>query len=453
MGLANAARNNVRAIGSNYVRDNSGTRLATPAERSAIQSVGQDRFNRVMRNESGAGEPDVTQRQRYFDDRSARRTLGVEAHARAKEGELRALGGPYMSENGQTRLATPEERQLVNEIGQSRFNRLFSRQPQSGAAPASQAQQSGGPGYDEPSGERRSLGSQMRQAFSDSYEQHMADARVPLIRDQSGRVVPDSEDGKTARATMGDEEYGAKASRQIRYMGSGAWANVGGRPTPLSADQSHARSVMGNEEFSRSMDRSIRSTGVRDEQGRSLIMDEGEQRAATRAEQQLLDDQSFGEGRFNRMMGERGQFMGEGNFVRDNGTPRIASRNESALLGQVGEERFNDVMGRRFEDAGTGYRVDAMPTRGQVIEQARTDTARIARAVGDAGGEAVDRGRDAIQDSGLRAGGLADVGSGMREEIRGEEQPQAYDAQRAARSERRRRAGNSEFFGMKTDME
>lgn len=455
-GLANAARNNVRAIGSNYVRDDNGTRLATPAERSAIQTVGQDRFNTVVRNEAGDEGRDITQRQNYFDDRSARRALGEERYAEAKEGELRSLDGPYMSENGQTRLATPEERRLVSDMGQSRFNRIFGRQPSSAveATPATSATSQGdAAGYEDDTSGRSSVGSQMREAFRDSYAQHMADARVPLIRDQSGRVVPDSEDGKTARATLGDEEYGAKAARQIRYMGSGSWANVGGRPTPLSADQSYARNVMGDEEFSRSMDRNIRSTGVRDEQNRSLIMDNGEQRAATVAEQKLLDDGNFGEGRFNRLMGERGQFMGEGDFVRDNGTPRLASRNESALLGQVGEERFNDVMGRRFEDAGTGYRVDAMPTRGQVIDQVRGDTARIAREVRDVGGEVVDRGRDAIQDTGLRAGGLADVGGGMREDIRGKEQPQAYDAQRAARSERRSREGNNEFFGMKTDME
>ena len=93
---------------------------------------------------------------------------------------------------------------------------------------------------------------------------------MPLIRDQSGRVVPDSEDGKTARATLGDEEYGAKAARQIRYMGSGAWANVGGGRqlfllTRATLECDGRRGVLpqpGSEHPQH---------GVRDEQNRSLI--------------------------------------------------------------------------------------------------------------------------------------------------------------------------------------
>ncbi len=451
-GLASAAQENLRAVNSNYVRDDNGVRLANPAERNAIRTVGPDRFNDVMRNEVQIGGG-LSARQSYFDDRNARNSLGDEAYDRAKEGQLQSLGGPYMSENGHTRFATPEERKLLKDMGQSRFNRLFGPRPEAGTTEEAGVNQGVVPGYEDAPSGRASLGSQMRQAMGEGYAEYMEGARVPLIRDQSGRVVPDSEDGKTARGTLGDDEYAAKASRQIRYMGSGAWANVGGRPTPLSSDQSYARSVMGNEEFARSLNRSIRSTGVRDSESRSLVMDEGTQRAATPAEQRLLDDQRFGEGRFNRMMGERAQFMGEGDFVRDNGTPRLASQNESRLLGQMGEERFNDVMGRRFEEAGTGYRVDAMPTREQVVGQARDDTIRIAREVRDRGGEVSERARDAIQDTGIRAGGLGDVGRGVREDMRGEERPQPYDAQRASRSERRRREPNGEFYGMRTDME
>ncbi len=451
-GLASAAQRNLRAVNSNYVRDENGMRLANPAERNAIRTIGTDRFNDVLRNEA-QGEGGLSARQAYFDDRNARETLGEDAYDRAKEGQLRSLGGPYVSENGQSRFATPEERKLLDDMGQSRFNRLFGPRPETGTDGQAGASQAVGPAYEDAPSSRRSLGSQIREAMREGYTEHMEGARVPLIRDQSGRVVPDSEDGKTARGTLGDDEYAAKASRQIRFMGSGAWANVGGRPTPLSSDQSYARNVMGNEEFARSLNRSIRSTGTRDGEGRSLVTDEGTQRPATAAEQRLLDDQSFGEGRFNRMMGERAQFMGEGDFVRDNGTPRLASQNESRLLGQVGEERFNDVMGRRFEEAGTGYRVDAMPTREQVVGQARDDTVRIAREVRERGSEVTERTRDAIQDTGIRAGGLGDVGRGVREELRGEERPQAYDAQRASRTERRRREPNGEFYGMRTDME
>lgn len=452
-GLASAARDNLRAVNEDYVRDENGMRLANPAERNAIRTIGPDRFNDVMRNEA-QGAKGLSARQAYFDDRNARQTLGEGGYDRAKEGRLQSLGGPYVSEDGQTRFATPEERQLLADMGQSRFNRLFAPQPDARASEEpGTAQIQGGASFGDAPDSGRSLGSQMRQAIREGYTEHMEGARVPLIRDQAGRVVPDSEDGKTARGTLGDEEYGAKASRQIRYMGSGAWANVGGRPTPLSSDQSHARSLMGDDEFARSLNRSLRSTGARDGDGRSLVRDEGTQRPATPAEQRLLDDPRFGEGRFNRMMGERAQFMGEGDFVRDNGTPRLASRNESRLLGQVGEERFNDVMGRRFEEAGTGYRVDAMPTREQMVGQAREDTTRIAREVRERGSEVSERARDAIQDTGIRAGGLGDVGRGVREDLRGKEPPQTYDAQRASRSERRRGEPSGEFYGMRTDME
>ena len=127
----------------------------------------------MVRNEAGEGGGSiVTQRQTYFDDRNARRTLGDEGYTKAKEGELRSLGGPYMSENGQTRLATPEERQLVGDMGQSRFNRIFARQPSSSAVEAAPAQQGASQGdaagYEDDTGGRRSIGSQMREAFRDS---------------------------------------------------------------------------------------------------------------------------------------------------------------------------------------------------------------------------------------------------------------------------------------------
>ena len=451
-GLASAAQGNLRAINSNYVRDDNGMRLANPAERNAIRTVGTDSFNNVMRDETEGGRG-LSERQSYLDGRNARDTLGDDAYDRAREAQLRSLGGPYMSDSGQTRFATPEERKLLGDMGRSRFNRLFGPRPEARTTGQAGVSQAVGAGYEDTPSSRPSLGSQLREAMREGYTEHMEGARVPLIRDQSGRVVPESEDGKTARGTLGGDEYAAKASRQIRYMGSGAWANVGGRPTPLSSDQSYARNVMGNDEFARSLNRSIRSTGTRDGEGRSLVTDEGTQRPATSAEQRLLDDESFGGGRFNRMMGERAQFMGEGDFVRDNGTPRLASQNESRLLGQVGEERFNDVMGRRFEEAGTGYRVDAMPTREQVVGQARDDTVRIAREVRERGSEVTEGTRDAIQGTGIRTGGLGDIGRGVREEMRGEERPQAYDAQRASRSERRRRESSGEFYGMKTDME
>ena len=133
----------------------------------------------------------------------------------------------------------------------------------------------------------------------------------------------------------------------------------------------YSRSVMGDEAFGRAMDGSLRTQGHRNDQGEYLVTENGQRRTATAAESSLIAPGGLGVQGFNGAMGSRSQFVGEGNFVRDEGTTRLATEGESKLLDQVGERRFNDVMQRRVEDAGGGYRVDPMPSAGEMMEQAR----------------------------------------------------------------------------------
>ena len=462
-GLRTAQGNNVRAVNENFVNENGSIRRPNEGERSAIRTLGPDRFNDVMR--SGAEQsPDITARQSYFDDRRARNALGPEGYDRAA-GQLMNVGGPYMVDAGQTRIATPAEKKLLDHMGQERFNNVFSRDAEGADEPGGDGgrpgdgadDQSGGQGYqeEEETGRFSDARQQIGQSFTAGYRGHMDSARVPLISDARGRLMPETSEGLIAKRTLGEEEYQATADRQISYVGSGAWANVGGQRRPLSAEQSYARRMMGDQEFSRSMDRTIHSEGKRDGEGRSLVSDNGEERPATRAEQRLMSDDGLGESRFNRVMGERSQFMGEGNFVRDNNTVRLASQNESKLLDQVKEGRFNDVMGRRFADGGTGYKVDTMPSRQEVFRQVTEDTGRAVRGAREQGGEAIERGREVIQDTGFRGtGGLGDVGESVGEEVRGDRRPASYDAARGRRAERsQRESPNPQFYGMRTDME
>ena len=169
--------------------------------------------------------------------------------------------------------------------------------------------------------------------------------------------------------------------------------------------------------------------------------------AATPAESRLIAPEQLGVQGFNRAMGSRSQFMGEGDFVRDEGTTRIASENESRLLSQVGEQRFNDVMGRRIENAGEGYRVDTMPETGEVLQQVGRDSARLAREAREGGERVVERGRE-LAEEGRGTGfsqGLGDWGRSAAHELGGREERPPYDAQRVENDEQRRR-----YYGMRS---
>lgn len=377
--------------------------------------------------------------------------MGEGAFTQARREGLTALGGPYVLRGGQTRLATATERQLVSDMGRERFNRIFNPPPAPAAAGSSAAGDSPAErvsrGTDDPGTERPSVMGQMGRAFREGYSGYMERARVTLVRDvDSDRVSPETSEGHVARQTLG-EEFQETAGRRIRYVGSGAWQNTGGAIRPLTGEQVHARAVMGEEDFTRAMDSSIRTQGQRNSQGEYMVTENGQQRTATPAEARLIAPDQLGVQGFNRAMGTRSQFMGEGVFVRDEGTTRIATENESRLLNQVGEQRFNEVMGRRIEDAGEGYRVDTMPETGEVLQQAGRDSARLAREAREGGERIVERGRE-LAEEGRRtrfSQGLGDWGRSTAQELGGREDRPPYDAQRVENDEQRRR-----YYGMRS---
>ena len=450
-----ARASRVRALNDNYVRDGGSMRSATPAERRLISEMGRERFNQAFSAQTaGAQAAAIPQRQTYFDSRQARTEMGEEKFAEAREGRLTALQGPYVSQGGRTRLGTPEERRLISDMGRERFNRVFSPAPAQPVVPAGDAdgaqaeRVSDGP--DDLQSGRPSVFGQMRQAYREGYSGYMAQSRVQLVRDiDSDRMMPETSEGHVARETLG-EEFQETAGRRIRYMGSGAWQNTGGSIRPLSGEQMHARSVMDNEEFTRAMNSSIRTQGQQNSQGEYLVSENGQQRVATPAESRLLAPDQLGVQGFNRAMGSQSRFFGEGDFVRDEGTTRLATSRESQLLGQVGEQRFNDVMGRRTEEAGQGYRADAMPEGREILEQARGDSARLARGAREGGERLAERGRT-LADEGRRTGfsrGLADWGRSAGQELSGQEERPPYDAQRVENEEQRRR-----YYGMRSPEE
>ena len=444
----------VVAVNDSYVAEGWAVRPATAAERRVIGDMGRDRFNQVFSaRRAGAETASIPQRQTYFDARKARSEMGESAFSKARHEGLSALGGPYVLHGGQTRLATATERQLVSDMGQERFNRVFS--PQSAASEAASSEGSNmeragrveGGTEDADTG-RPSVVRQMGQAFREGYGGYMEQARVPLVRDlATGNVTPESGDGNVARQTLGEQEYWDSAGRRIQYVGTGAWQNTGGAIRPLTSEQMYARSLMGEEEFGRAMDGSVRTQGQRNDQGEYLVTENGQQRTATQAESSLIAPDGLGVQGFNRAMGSRSQYIGEGNFVRDEGTTRLATEGESRLLDQVGERRFNDVMQRRIEDAGGGYRVDQMPTMGEVAEQAREDSSRLAGEARQGGERLMERGRELADEAGRArmAHGLGDWGRSAAQELSGREGRPPYDAHRVQNAEERRR-----YYGMRS---
>ncbi len=444
----------VVAVNDNYVAEGWSVRPATAAERRVIGDIGRDRFNQVFSaRRAGAETASIPQRQTYFDATQARSEMGEDAFTQARQDGLVALGGPYVLQGGQTRLATATERQLVSDMGQERFNRVFSAQraaSEAGSTEGSTVERAGRVegGTEDVGTGRPSVLRQMGQAFREGYGGYMEQARMPLVRDvATGNVTPESGDGNVARQTLGEQEYWDTAGRRIQYVGTGAWQNTGGAIRPLTSEQMYARSVMGEEEFGRAMDGSVRTQGQRDDQGEYLVTENGQQRTATAAESSLIAPEGLGIRGFNTVMGSRSQFIGEGNFVRDEGTTRLATEGESRLLDQIGERRFNDVMQRRVEDAGGGYRVDQMPTMGEVVEQARGDSRRLAGEAREGGGRLMERGRELVDEAGRARmpQGLGDWGRSAAQDISGRQERPPYDAHRVQNAEERRR-----YYGMRS---
>ena len=445
-----ASGSGIRAVNDNYVTDGGSVRAATSAERRVISDLGRRRFNRLFSAQpTGLRREVIPQRQTYVDYLQARRAMGEQNFVDARDGQLTALQGAYVAQGGRTRLAKPVEQQLIADMGRERFNRVFNPPPSvsdaSDVTNVSGGQVSGE--RDDPGAERPSALGQMGQAFREGYSGYMEQARVRLVRDMdSDRIAPETSEGHVARQTLG-EEFRETAGRRIHYVGSGAWQNSGGAIRPLTGEQVHARSVMGDEEFSRAMDSSVRTQGHRNGQGEYLVAENGQQRVATPAEARLIAPDQLGVQGFNRAMGTRSQFMGEGNFVRDEGTTRMATENESRLLNQVGERRFNEVMERRIEDAGEGYRVDTMPDSQEIVEQAGRDSARLARGAREGSERIVERGRE-LAGEGRRTGfsqGLADWGRSASRELGGRSSHPPYDARRVDNDEQRRR-----YYGMRS---
>ena len=442
----------IRAVTDRYVTEDGTVRSATSAERRVIGDMGRERFNRVFSAPRVAPAP-IPERQTYFDSRQASSEMGEQSFAQARREGLASIGGPYVAHSGQTRLATPAERRLISDMGRERFNRVFSSPqsaPGTGSPEEATAEQTGhvegGPG--DAGADHPSVLSQMGQAFREGYGGFMERARVPLVRDlATGNIAPESGDGNVARQTLGEQEYWDTAGRRIQYVGSGAWQNTGGAIRPLTSEQMYSRSVMGDEAFGRAMDGSLRTQGHRNDQGEYMVTENGQRRTATPAESSLIAPGGLGVQGFNRAMGSRSQFIGEGNFVRDEGTTRLATEGESKLLDQVGERRFNDVMQRRVEDAGGGYRVDPMPSAGEMMEQARGDSARLAGQAREGGDRLIERGRGLADGAGRArmSQGLGDWGRSAGQELSGREARPPYDAHRVQNAEERQR-----YYGMRS---
>lgn len=481
-------QNQMQAMDSSGMRVAEGgrTRMATPSERHLIRGVGREAFNSVMQGRRPAGADALPASGAVQRVASAPAAAPIDARTdssrvmhdlrmtrgdfdRAQRDGLRAITPTYAMEGGALRPISSAERGLIGEMGIDRFNRAFTPPAASGASQsgagvelptragdtaqagvlgdaAQRQEQASGPG----------LMAGMRSAMSQAVTEGRGGFREGMGMDsgagprqvmdtRTGRVTAETADGESARDILGPEEYAQSSGRSVRFEQEGSWVNEGGRMINMETDQGRymssarrVREAMGDDEaFSNFMQNDIRiaegtndpATGVPFISENPTATDPG-LRSASPAEASAM--QVAGDRAFNTAGAGRREFLGDGALVRDEGTRRMATGGETELYQKLGQVRFNDVMGRRVEDAGVG-----------------TPTAQQAGGRSDAGaGDSQDYGSFGNVGEELAGGFRRDVervrgmGRAAREAGQGltagqaenyQASPPAYDAQRAAR--------------------
>ena len=169
---------------------------------------------------------------------------------------------------------------------------------------------------------------------------------------------------------------------------------------------------MGDEAFSQSLANNIHLSGEKDPETNIPVVVEAREggsveRLATPSEQTAIEH--LGNRRFEAAMGPEAEFLGDGLMVRDEGDLRATTGAEQQLMDTFGghKSRFDDVMGRRTEEAGAVMADE--PSWRQSMELSLQD---------------IQRGREAVQQH--RTGSSAPLPRAGTE--RG---PAAYDAHRA----------------------
>ena len=379
-----------RAVGSIASGDGG---MGTPAAAGAAPSAAAPQ---AVSAAPAAAQP---QADRAADSTRAMGELGInrtDMRRMQREG-FKALTPNYAMDGGTMRPVSGGERQLINEMGMDRFNRAFSP-PAEGAGGTTRASQIGQPldaptragdtaeagvlgdaaqRQDQAAGRSGGFMAGMRGAMSEAVAEGRGGFQAgmgqqgggmrQIVDTHTGRVTEETADGESAREILGPEEFAQSSDRGIRFEQEGSWVSEGGRMIDMSTDQGsymssarRVREAMGNDDaFRNFMQNDIRmvpggndpATGVPFISENPTATDPGI-RSATPSE--VIAKSVAGDDDFSTAGQGRREFLGDGALVRDEGTRRMATGGESELYQKLGPVRFNDVMGRRVEDAGTG---------------------------------------------------------------------------------------------------
>ena len=264
-------------------------------------------------------------------------------------------------------------------------------------------------------------------SFMGSFREGMAGSTVRQVRNIStGRVSDETADGLRSREILGADEFGRTADRSVKADSEGTWVNEGGNIRNMQYGQDNSalrevRSAMNDDaSFRRLMENDIKlSDSIDSRTGVPYVIENQSEsdsgyRAAT--EQEAAAIRTAGRDAFEEAGAGSREFLGDGLLVRDNDARRMASERETELYDTFGQQRFNDVMSRRVEDAGQRVSDQAGALeREAAARQTRTDSAARSAA--------------------------ASAGRGVTETVASYRSPGAgqYDAPRA-----RRQAGSQE---------
>ena len=228
---------------------------------------------------------------------------------------------------------------------------------------------------------------QGRTSFMGSLREGMAGSTVRQVRNiTTGRVSDETADGLRAREILGAEEFGHTAVRSVKADSEGTWINEGGNIRNMQYGRDggalrEVRAAMNDDaSFRRLMENDIKlSDSIDSRTGVPYVIENQSEtdsgyRAAT--EQESAAIRTAGRNAFEEAGAGRREFLGDGLLVRDNDVRRMASDRETELYDTFGQQRFNDVMSRRVEDAGERESGQAgVLEREAVARQARTDSA------------------------------------------------------------------------------
>ena len=264
-------------------------------------------------------------------------------------------------------------------------------------------------------------------SFMSGFREGMAGSTVRQVRNIStGKVSDETADGLRAREILGSEEFGRTADRSVKANSEGAWVNEGGEIRNMQYGRDNGalrevRSAMDDDaSFRRLMENDIKlSDAIDSRTGVPYVIENQSEtdsgyRQAT--EQEAAAIRIAGREAFEEAGAGRREFLGDGLLVLDNDTRRMASERESELYETFGQERFNDVMSRRVEDAGA-----RMSDEGGVID--REAAARQARTDIAARGAAASAARGVTE----TVGSYRSAGSGQYDDIRAQRQARSQE--------------------------